>query len=70
MDNIKQHIEYDKSILDNPTISPQKRRHIQDELKSLERYQKNHPEDEHDPSSLEMYCDENPEADECKIYEN
>ena len=43
---------------------------VEDELQQLENYQKNHPQDDHDPSSLELYCDENPDASECKIYDN
>ena len=53
-------------MLENGTLSPQMRRHITDELDHLEQYQSNHPDDDHDPTSFEMYCDENPEADECR----
>lgn len=70
METIENHIELNRKILENPTTSPQHRRHIEDELKHLEEYQKNHPEDHHDPTTLEIYCEENPDADECKIYEN
>lgn len=73
MDNkrtIDDHIEQDKKILDDPTISSQSRRHLESELESLEKYQKNHPDHTEDPTSLELYCDENPEALECRIYED
>ena len=70
MENIEQHIEKDKQILDNPTISPQMRRHTEEELKDLEAYAERHPEDHHDPTSLELYCDTHPDAAECKIYED
>lgn len=70
MDNIDQHIEHDKKILDDPMISPQTRRHTAEELDSLESYKKNHPEDSHDPSSLELYCDMHPDALECRIYDD
>lgn len=69
MENIDKHIEKDKEILDNPTISPQQRRHIEDELGQLESYKTNHPGDNHDPNPLELYCNENPDADECRIYD-
>jgi hypothetical protein len=69
MENIQQHIEADKKILDDPQISPQQRRHIEGELESLERYQERHPENSHDPNSLELFCDENPNAEECKLYD-
>ena len=68
--NIQQHIEEDKRILDDPQTSPQARRHTEEELASLQRYVERHPEDDHDPSSLELYCDDNPAATECKIYED
>ena len=67
---IQQHIDDDKSELENPNLSGQRRRHIQDELNALEHYQKNHPEEQKDPTSLELFCDLNPDAPECKIYED
>jgi len=70
MENIQQHIEQNKKILDDPQTSPQSRRHTQEELSSLERYHQKHPEDDHDPTPLELYCDDNPDALECKIHDN
>lgn len=70
MENIHQHIDQDKRILDDPQTSPQARRHTEQELASLERYAKRHPDDNHDPSSLELYCDDNPDAPECRIFED
>jgi len=51
-------------------ISPQSRRHTEEELESLKSYKENHPNDDHDPTPLELYCDANPSAPECKIYED
>jgi hypothetical protein len=75
MESIESHIEKDRKILDNPQTSPQQRRHIEGELEELETYVKNHKAeieagDHHDPTPLELYCDSNPEADECRIYED
>jgi len=70
MENINQHIQKDKEELENPTISSQRRRHIEDELGQLEAYQQRHPEDIHDPTPLELYCDNNPDALECRVYED
>jgi hypothetical protein len=67
---LQQHINDDKNILENPTLSPQQRRHIEDELGHLEKYQANHPDEKHDPTAFEMFCDENPDAAECRIYED
>jgi hypothetical protein len=70
MDTIDQHIQKDVEILNDPTISPQSRRHTEEELAALEVYKANHPEDSHDPSPLELYCELNPNARECRIYED
>lgn len=69
MENIDVHIEQDKKILDDPQTSPQARRHTQEELDALEAYKERHPGDNHDPTALELYCDANPEALECKMYD-
>jgi hypothetical protein len=68
--NIDDHIEKDKEILHDPTVSPQMRRHVEKELHELEDYKGHHPNDDHDPTSLELYCDSNPEAPECRVYED
>ena len=70
MDNIDQHIQKDEEILCDPMVSPQARRHTEDELESLKSYKENHPNDTHDPTPLELYCDENPDALECRVYED
>ena len=67
--DIQTHIETDKRILEDPMVSSQSRRHIEEELEQLERYASTHPDDEHDPTALELYCNDNPEALECKIYD-
>jgi hypothetical protein len=67
---LQQHIDDDRNELDNSDTNSQRRRHLEDELTSLEKYQENHPEDHHDPSSLELFCDSNPDAAECRIYED
>jgi hypothetical protein len=70
MENIDQHIRKDEDLLGDPTISPQSRRHTEEELNALKAYKVNHPEDLHDPTALELYCDSNPNALECRIYED
>lgn len=69
MENIRKHIEHDRKILDDAMASSQSRRHAEEELEALERYQASHPEDEHDPTPLELFCNDNPAASECRIYE-
>jgi len=75
MENIEAHIAKDKEILDNPMTSPNQRRHIEGELHELEDYVENHKEeieagDHHDPTALELYCDQNPSELECLIYDD
>lgn len=66
---LQQHINDDIFELDSPTTSGQRRRHLESELEQLERYQQKHPNKIEDPTSLELYCNDNPEAPECLIYE-
>jgi len=75
MENIEAHIKKDKKILEDPLTSPQQRRHVEEELHDLEDWVEHHKEeieagDHHDPSPLELYCDQNPSALECKIHDN
>jgi len=70
MSTIDQHIKKDKQVLDDPTISPQNRRHTSEELQALKSYKENHPEDSHDPTPLELYCDSHPDALECRMYDD
>ena len=75
MDNIEQHIEADRKILEDPTTNPQMRRHVEEELHELEVYAKNHKDeieagDHHDPTALELYCEMEPGAPECKTHDN
>jgi hypothetical protein len=67
---IQQHINDNRNELDNPNTSEQRRRHLESELGSLEQYRANHPDDNHDPTSLELFCDVSPEAPECRVYED
>ena len=57
---VEQHIVDDQKILENPTISPQQRRHVEEELRELEVYVENHKKDiedgdHHDPTVLELF---------------
>lgn len=69
MKTIDTHINQSIRILDDFTISSQSRRHIEEELESLLNYKNNHPNDDYDPSSLDLFCDANPNALECRKYD-
>ena len=70
MESIEKHIQSDETILQDPLISKQQRRHVEGELEELKVYKHNHPEDHHDPTPLELFCEMEPSADECRIYED
>lgn len=67
--SLQQHINDDRDELDNPNTNSQRRRHLEIELGDLEQYQVNHPDEDYDPTPLELYCDGHPDALECRIYE-
>lgn len=68
--SLQQHINDDRDELDNPNINSQRRRHLEDELDALEQYQVNHPDDDNDPTPLELFCDTHPDALECRVYDD
>lgn len=63
------HISSILKELDSNVLSSQRKRHLQNELTDLEDYKNNHPNDGHDPTPLELYCDKNPDASECRIHD-
>lgn len=66
---ITEYIGTIKKEVDDPSINKQRKRHLEDELNLLNSYQKNHPEIENVPTSLELFCDMNPSSLECRHYE-
>jgi len=67
---LQQHIDDDRDELNNPNTNSQRRRHLEGELDSLEQYHVNHPDENQDPTPLELYCDANPDAPQCRIYDD
>ena len=75
MKTIEDHIEKDKSLIQDPTISTAARRHAKEELHELEVYAEHHKEeieagDHHDPNALELFCDMHPDEPECLVYDD
>ena len=72
MKSIDEHIKKDQSEIEAARASGDqaKLRHLKHELHSLEEYKEHNPADKHDPTSLELYCDANPDADECRVYDD
>jgi hypothetical protein len=55
--------------LDYCDCSDQRQRHLESELERLLAYQEAHPDQEDLPNSLQLYCFENPNAVECKVFD-
>lgn len=75
MESIEKHIELDRKIAEDPLANPAARRHAKEELHELEVYAEHHKEeieagDHHDPTALELFCEVEPDADECRVYED
>ena len=72
MKSIDEHIQKDQTEIAAAKAAGDdaKVRHFTDELKSLEVYKEHNPDDKHDPTPLELYCDANPDADECRVYDD
>lgn len=72
MKSIDEHIEKDRLDIEAARAQGDeaKVRHLEDELKQLQEYKEHHPEDQHDPTPLEVFCDLNPDAPECLVYDD
>ncbi len=72
MSDIDSHIAKDREELEQALAEGNsgKARHLEEELSSLEEYKTHHPDEQKDPSPLEVYCDLNPSAVECRVYDD
>ena len=56
--------------LENSSSNKQRKRYLKSHLEDLLEYQKHHPDANIIPSSFEIFCDLNPHALECRIYDD
>lgn len=70
MTSLNQHIISIKDELYEPGISSQRRRHLETELEEYQQYQSNNANEDKIPTRLELFCNLNPDALECRIYDN
>ena len=72
MNTIDEHIQKDQSEILSAKAqgNEAKARHLEEELHSLEEYKEHHPEDKHDPTALELFCEANPDEPECLVYDD
>ena len=45
-------------------------RHLTEELQWLLDHKREFPDDPHDPSPLELFCEQNPDEPECLVYDD
>jgi hypothetical protein len=62
-------IQVIKNELDLNSINKQRKRYLESYLTELVSYSEKHPEITEVPSSLAIFCDVNPNAKECKIFD-
>ena len=56
--------------LETTSSNKQRKRYLNSYLEDLLEYQKHHPDNIGIPSSFEIFCDLNPHALECRIYDD
>lgn len=56
--------------LGNSSLNKQRKRYLESYLEDLLEYQKHHPDSSTVPNSFELFCDLNPDALECRIYDD
>jgi len=67
--NLSNTIQVIKNELDLNSINKQRKRYLDSYLTELISYSEKHPEVTEVPSSLAIFCDLNPNARECKIFD-
>ncbi len=72
MENIDTHISQLTAALQQAQQNGEtaKVNHLQKELADLQAYKTHHPNEQKDPTPLEVYCDLNPQAPECLVYDD
>ena len=55
--------------LETSSLNEQRKRYLQAYLEEHFSYKRNHPTATEVPNSLQLFCDLNPEAPECRKYE-
>lgn len=58
-----------KKELDINSINKQRKRYLESYLTELIEYAEKHPDATEVPSSLILFCEANPDASECRIFE-
>jgi hypothetical protein len=68
--DLRQYIHNINDELGNSSLNKQRKRYLESHLEELLEYQKNNPNNTLIPNALELFCDLNPNALECRIYDD
>lgn len=68
-ETINSHIQKNLDELDGDTSNSQRRRFLEDEVDRLNNFKLNNPNHSQMPTPFELYCDENPDSPECRIFD-
>lgn len=68
--NIQEKIDSIVFELEDSSINKQRKRYLESYLEELNKYKENNPGKEEIPTPFQLYCDLNPEALECRIYDD
>jgi hypothetical protein len=67
--DLQETIKIIRNELDVNSINKQRKRYLESYLSELISFSERHPEVTELPSPLTIFCDLNPNAEECKIYD-
>lgn len=67
--NIKEKIKEIQEELDFNSINKQRKRYLKSYLSELIEYSERHPNSLEVPSHLELFCEFNPDANECRVFD-
>jgi hypothetical protein len=67
--DLQQTIQSLSNELDTNSINKQRKRYLESYLFELVAYSERHPDAKEVPSPLDIFCDLNPNAKECKIFD-
>ena len=56
--------------LESPSINKQRKRYLEGYLSELLEYQNHNPNEVNCPTNFELFCDLNPDALECRIFDD
>lgn len=67
--DLRERIKQVRNELDLNSINKQRKRYLESYLFELIAYMEKHPEETEEPSPLVLFCELNPDAAECRLFD-